>query len=95
MQMLNIKERKLLELQITQTSISDGKKCLSSTPLKSEKYLSNVYQMEGAHLQCANNHYVMFEYKGMKTVGVTDHTNQTPSKHFLVRKMSKFNTPQK
>ena len=23
-----------------------------------------------------------FEYKGMKTVGVTDYTNQTPPKHF-------------
>ena len=28
-----------------------------------------------------NNHYTKFEYKGMKTVEVTDYTNLTPSKH--------------
>ena len=36
----------------------------------------------GAQLQCMNNHYAKFEYKGMKTVGVTDYTNQTPPTHF-------------
>ena len=34
--------------------------------------------MKGAHLQCMNKHCAKFEYKGMKTVGVTDYTNQTP-----------------
>ena len=34
-----------------------------------------------AHVQCMNNHYAKFEYKGMKTLGVTDNTNQKPSKH--------------
>ena len=29
-----------------------------------------------------NNHYAKFEYKGMKTVGVTDNTNLTPPMHF-------------
>ena len=29
----------------------------------------------GAHLQCVNNHYAKFEYKGMNTVGATDYTN--------------------
>ena len=29
-----------------------------------------------------NNHYAKFEYKGMKTVGVKDYTNQTPPTHF-------------
>ena len=29
-----------------------------------------------------NNHYAKFEYKGMKTVGVTDYTSQTTPKHF-------------
>ena len=29
----------------------------------------------------------------MKTAGVTDYTNQTPSKHFTGKKMSKFKTP--
>ena len=42
---------------------------------KMRKYLSNVHKMGGAHLQCMNNHYAKFEYKGMKTVGVTDYTN--------------------
>ena len=32
----------------------------------------------GAHVQCVNNHNAKFEYKGMKTAGITDHTNQTP-----------------
>ena len=40
----------------------------------------------GAHLQCVNNHYAKFEYKGMKTVVVTDYTNQTPSKHLYGKK---------
>ena len=31
--------------------------------------------MGGAHLQCVNNNYVKYEYKGMNTVGVTDYTN--------------------
>ena len=26
------------------------------------------------YLQCVNNHYAKFEYKGMNTVGVTDYT---------------------
>ena len=46
------------------------------------KYLSNVHKMKGGHLQCVNIHYAKFEYKEMKTVEVTDNTNQTPSKHF-------------
>ena len=29
----------------------------------------------------------------MKTIGATDYTNQTPSKRFTVKKMSKFKTP--
>ena len=28
----------------------------------------------GAHLQCVNNHYGKFEYKGMKSVLITDYT---------------------
>ena len=37
--------------------------------------LSNVHKRGVAHLQCVNNHYSKFEYKGMKTVRVTDNTN--------------------
>ena len=40
-----------------------------------------------------NNHSAKFEYKGMKTVGVTEYTTQTLSKHFEQKKMSKFKTP--
>ena len=29
-----------------------------------------------------NNHYAKFEYKGMKTVQVTDYTNLTPPMHY-------------
>ena len=42
------------------------------------KILSNVHKIEGAQLQCVNNHYAKFEYKVMKTTGVvTDYTTQT------------------
>ena len=37
---------------------------------------------DGAQLQCMNNHNAKFEYKGMKNVGVTDYSNQTPPTHF-------------
>ena len=40
-----------------------------------KKYLKNVQQIEGAHLQSVNNHYAKLEYKAMNTVGVTDYTN--------------------
>ena len=39
-------------------------------------------QIEGAHLQCINIHYAKFEYKAMKTVGLTGFTNQTVPMHF-------------
>ena len=31
-----------------------------------------------AHIQYVNNHHAKFYYKGKKTHGVTDYTNQTP-----------------
>ena len=34
-----------------------------------------MHKIGGAHVQCMENHYAKFEYKGMKTVGVTDYTN--------------------
>ena len=55
------------------------------------KILSNVHKIGGAHLQSVNNHNAKFENKGMKTVGVTDYKNQTPSKHF--EQKNKFKTP--
>ena len=52
-------------------------KCLSSTPIKNEKKkkMTQFHKKRGAHLQCVNNHYAKFEYKGMNSVGVTDYTN--------------------
>ena len=41
-----------------------------------------------------NNHNAKFEYKGMKTVGVTDYTNLTPPMHFG-RKKCLSSTPVK
>ena len=77
MRSLNIKERKLLELQIAQNQTPskhfEQKKVQDSQKWK--KYLWNVHKIEGAHLQFVNNHYAKFEYKGMNTVGVTDYTN--------------------
>ena len=40
-----------------------------------------------------NNHYAKFENKEMEAVGVTDYTNQTPSKHFTGKILS--SRPQK
>ena len=80
----------MLELQITQTRhplrTSDGKNVIVQHPSKIRKYLSNVHKMDGAHLQCVNNHSAKFENKEMKTVEVTDYTIQTPSKHFWTEK---------
>ena len=78
MQSLNIKELKLLELQITQTRyplIILQKKIVVKDPQKMRKkimkcvkiYFSNVHKIGGAHLQYVNNHYTKFKYKGMKT----------------------------
>ena len=55
-------------------------KCLRSTPLKNEKKIWNVHKIEGAHLQYVNNHLAKFEWKGIKTFGVTDYTNLVPLK---------------
>ena len=44
--------------------------------------MKQSHKTGGAHLQCVNNHYAKFEYKGMNTVGVTDYTNKAPPKHF-------------
>ena len=38
----------------------------------------------GAYLQCVNKHFVKFEYKGMKTVKVTDYTLLSQCKHSKV-----------
>ena len=52
-------------------------KCLGSSPIKNEKKttMKQFHKIEGAHLQCVNNHYAKFEYVGMKSVGVTGYTN--------------------
>ena len=60
---------------------------------KLRKYLSNVHNIGGAHVQCLNNLYAKFEHYGIKSVGVTDYTNQTSCKHLLTKKISMFKTP--
>ena len=34
--------------------------------------------MEGANLQCVNNHYAKFEHIGINTIGVTDYKTRHP-----------------
>ena len=54
----------------------DREICLSLTLIKKEKKNETLlHKIRGAHLQCVNNHYAKFEYKGMNTVGVTDYIN--------------------
>ena len=73
MQSLNIKEWKLLELQITQTrhhlSILNGN--FFKFKISKNEHSWNVHKIggahQGAHLQCVKNHYARFEYKGMNT----------------------------
>ena len=60
-QSLHMGERKLVELQITQTR-HGWIKCLSLTELKLKKYLLNVHKIEGVHVQFMNKHYAKFEY---------------------------------
>ena len=59
---------------------------------KFKNILSNVHKIQGAHVQCVNNHNGKFEYKGMKTAWVTDYTIQALIS-FWMEKMSKFNSP--
>ena len=72
MQSFHIEEWKLLELQITQTihpkPFPSEKNSKFNTRQKLRKYLSNLHKIRAAHLQCVDNHYAKFEYKGMKSV---------------------------
>ena len=52
-----------------------GKMSKLNTHQKQRKKTKQFHKMRGAHLQCLNNHYAKFEYKGLNTVGVTDYTN--------------------
>ena len=50
----------------------------------------------GGHLKYVNNHFAKFEYKGMKTLGVTDKTQITQCEHpkgGVDVIVSKLNTP--
>ena len=53
-----------------------------------------MHKIEGALLQCVNNHHAKFEYKVMNTVGDIDYTNKAPPKH-LGRKKRLSSTPVK
>ena len=48
---------------------------INTSPVKNVNFFSNVHKIEGGQLQCMDNHLAKFEYKGMKTIGVTDYTN--------------------
>ena len=61
----------MFELQITRTRhlikpFRMEKKSKFNTCQKLRKYLSNVHKIRDAHIQCVNNHYAKFEYKGKK-----------------------------
>ena len=84
MHSLNIKERKLLELQTDTLLAFYREKCPRSRPPK-----MNVNKIESAHLQCISNHCAKFEYKGVKTLRVTEYTNQISPKHFGWKKCRK------
>ena len=74
----------------------DGKKRPSSTCFKKvKKKLRNVHKIEGAHLQCVNNHYAKFEYEGLNTVRVSELYKLGTPLEFWIEKMSKFNMHQK
>ena len=70
-----------MELHITQTrhtlSILQKKITKFKTP-ENEKKNHEMYTKRGTHLQYSNNYYAKFEYKRMKTVGVTDYTSRHP-----------------
>ena len=51
-----------------------------------------MHKIKSADVQSMNNRYAKFEYKGMKTISVTDYTNLTPPTHFRLKKLIKFNT---
>ena len=65
-------------------SILDGKMSKFNTHANMRKYSRNVHKIEGVHLLYVNNHYAKFEFKEIKSVGVTDYTNQTPSKYHVL-----------
>ena len=52
-----------------------GKLSRFNTHQKREKTMKRFHKIGGTHLQCVNNHYAKFEYKGMNTAGDTDYTN--------------------
>ena len=53
---------------------------------KNVKIFIKCAQIGTAHLQCVNNLYAKFEYKGMNSVGVTDYTNLRPPTHYRLKK---------
>ena len=66
-----------------------------NTTHKIRENLSKAHKIGGAYLQCVNNHNAKFEYKGMKTVGLTYYSHITLCKHpkgGVDVIMSQFNT---
>ena len=60
--------------------LQGGQMSKFNTPQKWKKKKWNVHKIEGAHLQYVNNHLAKFNWKGIKTFGVTDYTNLVPLK---------------
>ena len=62
----------MLVLQIAQTRhpkpFRKEKNSKFNNRQKLRKSLSNVHKIKDAHIECVNNHYAKFEYKGMKSV---------------------------
>ena len=52
----------------TPKAIRSEKNSKFNTRQKLREYFLNEHKIRDAHLQCVNNHYAKFEYKGMKSV---------------------------
>ena len=86
MQRLNIKEWKLFEL-LDKPDTPYTFRMEKISKFNSRKKWEIIYQMYTKwEVHIFNVYYARFEYKGMKTVGVTDYTNQTPSTDFRWKK---------
>ena len=70
---------KQLELQVTQCKHPKDGVDVIMPMFNNPRYIKyyQMWKIEGAHLQCVNNHYAKFEYIGMKTLGSYNYTNQT------------------
>ena len=52
-----------------------------------------MHKIEGAHLQCVNNHCAKFEYKGMRILMELQITQTRHPQSIAEGKISKFTSP--